>query len=363
MHATALVLEKPRRLVVREFPLPDIGDDDALLVVDACGLCGTDHEEYTGHLAGPGPFVPGHETIGTIERIGRDAAARWGVGEGDRVAVEVFLSCRECDECRAGHYQRCARHGLRDMYGYVSVDSPPGLWGGYATHQYLAPDSIVHPVPDSLDPVHATLFNPLGAGVRWAATVPETKAGDVVAVLGPGIRGISSIVGVREAGAGFVMVTGAGRNDAPRLEAAKAFGADLTVDVRADDPVAALRAATGGFADVVVDVTAKAPEALAQALALVRRGGTVVMAGTRGTTETPGFVPDAIVYKEVRIQGALGVDAPAYRRALEILADGRYPFADLPRRVEGLSGAEELLATMAGEGSGPPPVHAVLAPN
>jgi len=158
--------------------------------------------------------------------------------------------------------------------------------------------------------VMATLFNPLGAGVRWAGTVPATKKGDVVAILGPGIRGISSVVAVREAGAGFVMVTGAGPNDEPRLAAAREFGADLTVDVRTADPVRALREAAGRLADIVVDVTAKAPDALAQALALVRRGGTVVMAGTRGTTETPGFVPDVIVYKEVRIQGALGVDGP-----------------------------------------------------
>jgi len=158
------------------------------------------------------------------------------------------------------------------------------------------------------------------------------------------------------------MVTGAGPHDEPRLAAALEFGADLTVDVRTSDPVAALRAATGGGADVVIDVTAKAPEALAQALALVRRGGTVVMAGTRGSTDTPGFVPDVIVYKEVRIQGALGVDGPAYRRALEILAGGRHPFAGLPRRVEPLQGAADLLLTMAGE-AGPPPVHAVLVPN
>jgi alcohol dehydrogenase len=211
--------------------------------------------------------------------------------------------------------------------------------------------------------VIASLFNPLGAGVRWAVTVPGTKAGDVVAVLGPGIRGISSVVAVREAGAGFVMVTGAGANDEPRLRAAREFGADLAVDVRGTDPVAALRDATGrGGADVVVDVTAKAPEALAQALALVRRGGTIVMAGTRGSAQTPGFVPDVIVYKEVRIQGALGVDGPAYRRALEILAGRAHPFEGLPRRVETLEGAESLLATMAGEGAGPPPVHAALTP-
>jgi alcohol dehydrogenase len=248
------------------------------------------------------------------------------------------------------------------MYGFISIDKPPALWGGYATHQYLGPHSIVHKVPDSLDPVLATLFNPLGAGVRWGVTVPGTKAGDVVAVLGPGIRGISALVAAKEAGAGFVMVTGAGAHDAPRLAAATKFGADLVVDVRAGDPVSALREATGGLADVIVDVTAKAPDALAQALALVRPGGTIVMAGTRGSAETPGFWPDLIVFKEVRIQGALGVDAPAYRRALEILETGAYPFADLPRRTSGLEGAAELLEVMAGEREAPPPVHGALVP-
>jgi len=359
--ATALVLEEPRRLVARELSLPDIGNDDALLRVEACGLCGTDHEEYTGHLPANFAFVPGHETIGLVERIGSAASKRWNVSEGDRVAVEVFLSCRECDECRAGAYNRCRQHGLRDMYGFISVDKPPALWGGYATHQYLAPDSILHKVPDSLDPIHATLFNPLGAGVRWGVTVPGTKEGDVVAILGPGIRGISALVAVKEAGAGLVMVTGAGRHDAPRLEQAGVFGADVVCDVRSEDPVQALRTATGGaLADVVIDVTAKAPDALAQALSLVRSNGTVVMAGTRGTSETPGFWPDLIVYKEINIIGALGVDGPAYRRALEILASGRHPFAGLPRRTARLDGAVELLELMAGEGDEPPPVHGAL---
>src|SRR5215469_15953926 len=92
--ARALVLEAPRHLVVREFAVPVIGDEDALVRVAACGLCGTDHEQYTGELAGGFAFVPGHETVGTIEAIGSRAARRWGVAEGDRVAVEVFQSCR-----------------------------------------------------------------------------------------------------------------------------------------------------------------------------------------------------------------------------------------------------------------------------
>ena len=218
------------------------------------------------------------------------------------------------------------------------------------------------PVPTGLDPVVATLFNPLGAGIRWGVTVPGTAPGDVVAVLGPGVRGLSACAAAKEAGAAFVMVTGAGPRDADRLALAAAFGADLAVDVTTTDPVRALREATGGQADVVVDVTAKAPAAFAQALDLARTGGTVVLAGTRGMPDPPGFWPDLIVYKELRLLGALGVDVAAYRAALDLLASGRYPFADLPRRCADLDGAEQLLRTMAGDTEDSPPVHGVVVP-
>src|SRR5438067_1640185 len=284
--------------------MPEIGPDDGLLRVEACGLCGTDHEQYTGHLPGGFAFIPGHETVGVIEEIGDTAAHGWGVAAGDRVAVEVFQSCRVCDACRAGSYQRCERHGLTDMYGYIPVDKPPGLWGGYAEFQYLGPDALVHRIPDVLDPVVATLFNPVGAGVRWAVTLPGTGPGDVVAVLGPGVRGLSAATAAKDTGAAFVMVTGCGQRDAERLAVAGDFGADLAVDVADTDPVRALRDATGGLADVVVDVTAKAPEAFGQAVALARAGGTVVVAGTRGGPVRE-FQPDHIVFKELRIVGVL----------------------------------------------------------
>jgi alcohol dehydrogenase len=361
-RSRALVLEQPRHLVTRELPVPEIGDDDGVLRVEACGLCGTDHEEFTGELFPGYAFVPGHETVGTIERIGSRAAERWGVRVGDRVALEVFQSCRECARCHAGEYRRCERHGLADMYGIVPVTRAPGLWGGYAEYHYLAPDSMLLPVPAALDSVTATLFNPLGAGIRWAVTLPETQPGAVVAVLGPGVRGIAATAAAIAAGAGFVLVTGRGARDATRLDSARIFGADLTVDVEDTDPVGALRAATGGLADIVVDVTAKAPAALGQAVRLARPGGTIVLAGTRGNDATPGFSADLVVFKELRVIGALGVDAPAYRAALELLASRRFPFEALPRRVADFDGTSELLRDMAGEGA-TPPVHAVFAPH
>ncbi|GIU84871.1 MAG: alcohol dehydrogenase [Acidimicrobiales bacterium] len=359
--AKALVLVEPGRLEEREFPPPDLGEEDGLLQVEACGLCGTDHEQFSGALHPGYAFVPGHETVGVVVAAGRKAAERWGVEVGQRVAVEVFQSCRRCDECEQGRYRFCREHGIADMYGFVSVDREPGLWGGYSTHQYLAPDSMLLPVPDGLDPVTATLFNPLGAGVRWASRLPQTGSGNVVAVLGPGIRGICSLVAAKEAGAEFVMVTGLGETDRLRLEVAREFGADVVVDVSGEDPVTVLHREVGSLADVVVDVTAKAPRAFLQALDLVKPGGTVVVAGTRASGPLEGFDPDLLVFKEIRVLGALGVDADSYLAAFEILASGRYPFEDLPRRVVGFGELGGLLEAMA---SGDPqrPLHAVVRP-
>ena len=362
--AEALVLARPREFERRTLSFPAVGENDGLLRIEACGLCGTDHEQYTGHLAPAYGFVPGHEVVGIIEEAGTEALERWGVSTGDRVAVEVFQSCRACDACRSGAYRRCDGHGLADMYGFIDVERAPGLWGGYASHLYLAPDAMLLPVPANLDPVLATAFNPLGAGIRWAVEIPETGPGDIVAVLGPGIRGLSAAAAAKRAGAGFVMVTGRGARDAPRLEAASAFGADLVVDIEVDDARQRLHEATGERADVVVDVTAKAPSVPGEALHLVRPGGTVVLAGTRGSPDAPGFDPDVIVYKEIRVLGALGVDAKNYRAALDLLGEGAFPFAQLPRRVAGFDDLEDLVRTMAGESEGAaPPVHAVFQPD
>jgi alcohol dehydrogenase len=360
----ALVLEEPRRLEARRLPVPQIGDDDGVLRVEACGLCGTDHEQFTGGIKVAGPFVPGHEIVGVVEAVGRRAAERWGVAVGERVAIVPFQACRACGPCLAGDHRHCERHGFREFYGAIPVERAPGLWGGYAESAYLGPDALLLPVPERLDPVLATVFNPLGAGIQWAVQLPATEPGAVVAVLGPGIRGLCAAAAAKDAGAGFVLITGSGPRDAERLALAPQFGADLAVDVARRDPVRELREATGRRgADVVVDVTANAPAAFGQAIHLARPGGTVVVAGMRGFAAVDGFVPDVIVAKELKVLGALGVDEAAYRAAFDLLVAGSWPFADLPRRSAGFDDAADLLRSMAGEpGAAPPPVHGVFVP-
>lgn len=358
----ALVLSAPRELERRSFVRPDIGEDDGILRVEACGLCGTDHELWAGVLPARYEFVPGHEVIGVVEELGPVAEQRWGVRAGDRVAVEVFQRCGRCEPCLSGDYRWCERHGLRDQIGNIDVQRAPGIWGGYATHLYLPPDALLLPVPDGLDTVLATVFNPLGAGLRWTQEVGHVDDGDVVAVLGPGMRGLASVVAAKEASAGFVLVTGAGERDHPRLELAREFGADLVVDVLEEDPSVALKRATGGLADVVVDVTANAPAAFPQGIALARPRGLMVVAGSRGPNVTVPVSPDRIVFKELTIVGAVGVDAAAYERALAIIVSGRYPFEKIDRQIADLDGTSELLGIMSGEHGGARPTHGVVVP-
>lgn len=107
--ATAAVLEGPRELNFREFAIPTVGDDDAVVRVEASGLCGTDYEQYLGGLSfGDGmPIVPGHEVLGHVEAIGATAATRWGVGVGDRITVEPIIPCGVCGGCVEGAFTRC----------------------------------------------------------------------------------------------------------------------------------------------------------------------------------------------------------------------------------------------------------------
>ena len=179
----AMVQTAPRKLERRDLPVPPVTDDSAILRVEACGICGSDYEQYEGVLNTPMPVVPGHEPLGIIEAIGDKAAKRWGVDVGNRVAVETMLACHCCNTCLSGRYHLC---GSRKIYSYIPLTEEPGLWGAYSQYMYIAPNAIVHKMSKSLPPELAVMFNPLGAGFRWAVEIPQTQIGDTVVMMGSG---------------------------------------------------------------------------------------------------------------------------------------------------------------------------------
>ena len=356
----AVVQNGPRALELRELAVPDIDDDSALLRVEACGICGSDAEQYAGVLPVRFPLIPGHEPLGVIERIGDRAARRWGVDVGDRVAVESLIPCGHCRACTEGRYQLCRGRGGMFGHGYVPLTHPPGLWGAYADYMYLDPFSLVHPMRKDVPATLAVMFNPLGAGFRWAVEIPDTGPGDAVLVLGPGQRGLACVIAARAAGADTIIVTGLAR-DAKKLALARTLGADHTIDVEAEDVRARVRELTGGRgADVVIEVSANAPEPVGEALHYVAAGGRIVLAGVKGFKAVPDFVSDLVVVKEVTIRGAFGVTTRAYDAAIRLIESGRVPLARMHTHDFPLEAAERAIRTLAGEVPSETSIHSCL---
>jgi threonine dehydrogenase-like Zn-dependent dehydrogenase len=354
-----MVQTDARKLEPRDLPLPEIGADDALMRVEACGICGSDYEQFEGTLRVPLPVIPGHEPLGVIEQIGERAARRWGVDVGDRVAVETMLGCGACPRCLAGSYHLC--HSRR-IYSYVPLSVEPGLWGAYAEYLYLDPAAVLHKVDPTLPPEIAVMFNPLGAGFRWAVEIPETAAGDTVLILGPGQRGLASVIACREVGAGTIIVTGL-EADARKLALAKEFGADHTIDVENEDVKRRVQEITNGRgADVVVDVSSYATEPVAGSLDYVAAGGTIVLAGVKGFKPIPDFISDKIVMKEIAVRGAMGVTYPAYAAAIQLIESRRVPIEKMHTHNFGLRDAETAIRTLAREIPGEESIHSCLLP-
>ncbi|MGP4018933.1 zinc-dependent alcohol dehydrogenase [Saccharopolyspora sp. 5N708] len=360
----AAVQVGPRQIELREFPRPRIGDDDGLLRVEANGICGSDVEMYKGHLRmGQYPVIPGHEPLGIIEEIGETAAKRWGVQPGDRVALEVIVPCRVCHDCLIGRYQSCRNRTIG--HGVTGLGTPPGLWGGLAEYLYLTPNAILHKVDNRLPAELAVMFNPLGAGVRWAAHLGDVQLGDTVVVLGCGQRGIASVIAARAAGAGTIIITGLA-SDAHKLALAKEFGADHTIVVdgdEAEDTVERVREITdGAMADVVLELTPMATGPVTDALLAARHGGRVVLAGLKGNRDVP-VRTDLIINRALHVIGAFGVDAGSYAEAIAIIESGRFPLEKLHTHSFGLDDTALAMDTLAGDVAGDPAVHVSVHPH
>jgi threonine dehydrogenase-like Zn-dependent dehydrogenase len=360
----AMVLVKPQTLVAREFAGPAIGPDDGLLRIEACGICGSDYEQYEGAQPAhedytPYPVIPGHEPLGIIEEIGARARERWGVAEGDRVAVRSGYGCGRCEACRRWEPRACPKRG--GTYGYTDVGTPPHLWGGYAERMYLSPYSVVKKMDPTIPAGVAVMFNPLAAGLSWAAAVPRTGPGDRVVILGAGQRGLCCVIAARAAGARQVVITGLGR-DAAKLQLARELGADAALDVDGGDVVAQVREATGGGAEVVVDTTPYAPLSLNHAVGIALRKGRIVVAGLKGLRPAREFPVDDVIYKELTIRGVLSMPVDETFRAIDIIESGRYPFEKLHTYSLPLEQAEEAIEALAGKIPGVNPVHLAIVP-
>ena len=364
----AVVQTGPRQMEMREFPRPVIAgaEDGALLRVEACGICGSDVEQYKGSMGGRGlPMIPGHEPLGVIEEIAPATAARWGVSVGDRVAVEILIPCRSCDLCLAGQYMQCkSRPGSHG--GYNPPERGLGLYGGYAEYMHLHPNSIVHPVSADLPAEIAVMYNPLGAGVRWALQYGGVHLGSSVLVLGAGQRGLAAILASKYVGAGLIIATGLTR-DARKLELAREFGADATINVEEEDTVTRVRELTGGDGvDVVLDLTPHALSPILHAIDAVRWGGTIVLAGLKGRDEngprTTAIPTDMLINKALTVKGAFSVDAAAYMDAIRLIESGKFPLQKMQTHKFGLDNVEHAIQLLAGEVPGEGGIHVAIMP-
>jgi threonine dehydrogenase-like Zn-dependent dehydrogenase len=293
----ALVLESNGRLSIqqRDKPAPV---DECLIRVTAAGICGTDLELRRGYATFSG--VPGHEFVGIVEHAPAEDV-HW---IGRRVVGEITVGCGRCDGCRIAGRGHC---DVRSVLGILGRD------GAFA--EYLALPAInLHAVPDSLDDLTAVFVEPTAAACRVAEQVKiedRTRA----AVVGAGRLGVLVAQVLRERGADIVVFV--------RSERRRSLCAELGLDAAGIDSV---ESQARQF-DLVVDATG-APEGFAQARALVRPRGTLVLKSTFHGETPIAFSP--LVVDEITLVGSR---CGPFQTAIEALASGRI---DIKPLVDGI---------------------------
>ncbi|HWJ32524.1 MAG TPA: alcohol dehydrogenase catalytic domain-containing protein [Gaiellaceae bacterium] len=361
----AAVRTAPRTTELREFQLPKIPADGALLKMQVAGICGTDVKMYAQPVI-EAPVIMGHENVGVIVDAGPQFVERQGLGEGDRVFVEHYVACYQCEWCRLGEYRHCAATDWRTnpdarRYGYTSCEHPYHLWGGFAQYMYLPWNAVLHRVPDNVSDGEAGIITPLSNGIEWALYDAGVGFMSTVLIQGPGQQGLSQVVACRQAGAALIIVTGTGR-DGARLELAKKLGADHTIDVERDDPLEAVLEHTGGKGvDVVLDCTAGAgtTPVLLGIDALKRRAGTLLVQGE--LAKFPDFPLKKLTEKAITIKSARGHSYRAVELAIAQLTSKRFPLHLLTTHEFGLEDVDTAIRAVGGEiGNGV--VHVSLLP-
>ena len=344
-----MMLVEPRHFTMTSVPTAG-GDDGGWLAVEATGLSGSDVQIWKGEARDiVYPLVPGNEVVGRIATQGPNVPYPVGT----RVVVEPRIRCGRCRRCQQ-NLATCVSRRPSNSYGMIASVEPPGLWGGLAEFLYLDPNAHLHPVTDDVASEVATFVHPLASGHTWAVELPALKPGEDVLILGPGPRGLACLIAAKAAGAGWVGIAGLS-HDADRLQLASILGADAVIDVERSDIAAELAENLGRRPDVVVDVTSDDPEAVFTALDLVRSGGRVILASTKGNRAFH-FLSDVIVAKQLTVRGAMGASSIGYQWAtnqvatdprIDDLVSHQFPLSEAPRALQaaaGLLGREELIS-------------------
>jgi threonine dehydrogenase-like Zn-dependent dehydrogenase len=317
----AVVCHGPENYQLEEVAVPRPGPGEALIKVEATGICASDLKCYHGATkfwgdANRAPYaetevIPGHEFVGKVVQLDELAADRWGIKVGDRVVAEQIVPCWRCRYCLDGHYWMCAPH---DIFGFKRRTP-----GGMADYMVYNKDALVYKISSDLPPAHAAFTEPLSCALH-AVERAEIKFDDTVVVAGCGPIGLGMIAGAKSKNPKTVVALDMAQD---KLQIAKDCGADVIINIGQEDPVAAVKDMTGGYgADVYIEGTGH-PSAVGQGLNLLRKLGTYVEYSVFGSEVSVDWsiISDD---KELDVRGAhLGPDC--WPAAIRMLESGRLP--------------------------------------
>ncbi len=304
----ALTLTASSQFEFGEVPQPEIAENEVLVAVKACGICGSDIHGMDGSSGRRiPPIVMGHEAAGEIAEIG-SAVRRWKTG--DRVTFDSTVYCGRCPSCLAGQVNLCPE---RNVLG-VSC-------GDYRRHGAFAeyvrvPEHILYPIPDSLSYEHAAFAEPVSIALHGVNRLP-LKSGDSAVVVGAGLIGLLVIQALRMKGAGIIVAVDI---DEQRLALAKELGADVALR-SGDDVPARVRESVGhpDGADHALEVVGLGPT-IRLAVESVRKGGSISCVGNL-KAEVP-FPLQALVTRELNVFGSCA-SAGEYGEAVAAVASGQ----------------------------------------
>jgi alcohol dehydrogenase len=272
----AMVYHGPGQKAWEEVPDPEITDDgDAIVQVDTVTICGTDLHILKGDVpAVANGRILGHEAVGTIVEVGEGVHT---CRPGDRVLVSCVSACGTCRYCREGHYGQCLSGG-----GWILGHKINGTQADYVRAPFA--DNSLYPLPDGVpDEEILMLADILPTSYEVGVLNGNIRPGDVVAIVGAGPIGLSAITGARLFSPSHIVAVDLA--DA-RLQAAKEFGADVTVNNSREDPLTVIGKLTEGLgADVTIEAVG-VPATFELAVKLARPGGRIANIGVHGEPAT-----------------------------------------------------------------------------